>query len=56
MRKLLSDLLMWLLFFMLFELAITPEYKEYKKNMDENPLIVNMLTELVYKSTSRAYD
>ena len=24
--------------------------------MDENPLIVNMLTELVYKSTSRAYD
>ena len=56
MRKLLSDLLMWLLFLMLFELAITPEYKEYKKNMDENPLIVNMLTELVYKSTSRAYD
>jgi hypothetical protein len=56
MRKLLSDLLMWLLFSMLFKLAITPEYKEYKKDMDENPLVVNMLTELVYKSTSRAYD
>ena len=24
--------------------------------MDENPLVVNMLTELVYKSTSRAGD
>nr|DAT77719.1 MAG TPA: hypothetical protein [Caudoviricetes sp.] len=47
---------MWLLFSMLFKLAITPEYKEYKKDMDENPLVVNMLTELVYKSTSRAYD
>lgn len=56
MRKLLSDLLMWLLFSMLFKLAITPKYKEYKKDMDENPLVVNMLTELVYKSTSRAYD
>lgn len=56
MWKLLSDSLMWLLFSLLFKLAITPEYKEYKKNMDENPLVVNMLTEVVYKSTSRAYD
>ena len=56
MRKLLSDLLMWLLFAMLFKLAADPAYKEYKKNMSDNPLLVNMLTELVYKSTSRAYD
>lgn len=56
MRKLLSDLLMWLLFSLLFKLALTPDYKEYKKDMEKNPLVINMLTELVYKSTSRAYD
>lgn len=56
MRKLLSDLLMWLLFSLLFKLAVTPQYQDYKKTMDENPVVVNMLTELVYKSTSRAYD
>ena len=56
MRKLLSDLLMWLLFSMLFKLAITPEYKEHKKSMEDNPLLVNMVTEVLYKSTSRAYD
>ena len=56
MRKLLSDLLMWLLFSMLFKLAITPEYKEHKKSMEDNPLLVNMVTEILYKSTSRAYD
>ena len=41
---------------MLFNLAITPAYKDYKKNMDENPVLINMATELLYKSTSRAYD
>lgn len=56
MRKLLSDLLMWLFFSLLFKLAISPAYKEYKKNMDKNPVVVNMATELVYKSTSRSYD
>lgn len=56
MRKLLSDLLMWLLFSILFKLAITPKYKEYKKDMEDNPLLVNMVTEVLYKSSSRAYD
>lgn len=56
MRKLLSDLLMWLLFSMIFKLAVSPAYKDYKKSMDENPLLVNMITEVLYKSTSRAYD
>lgn len=56
MRKLLSDLLMWLLFTLLFKLAADPAYKEYKKDMSNNPLLVNMCTELIYKSTSRAYD
>lgn len=56
MRKLLSDILMYLLFYGLFQLAITPAYKDYKKTMDENPVIVNLTTEILYKSTSRAYD
>lgn len=56
MRKLLSDLLMWLLFLMIFKLAITPKYKEYKKSMEDNPLLANIITEVLYKSTSRAYD
>lgn len=56
MRKLLSDLLGWLLFATLFKLALTPAYKEYKKDMSDNPLVVNMITELLYKSSSRSYD
>ena len=56
LHKLLSDLLMLLFMSMLFNLAITPAYKDYKKTMDKNPVLVNMATELLYKSTSRAYD
>lgn len=56
MRKLISDLLMWALFAMLFGLALDPAYKEHKKNAADNPVIVNLVTEILYKSSSRAYD
>lgn len=56
MRKLISDLLMWALFAMLFKLALDPAYKEHKKTAADNPVVVNLVTEILYKSSSRAYD
>lgn len=56
MRKLISDLLMWALFAALFGLALDPAYKEHKKNAADNPVIMNLVTEILYKSSSRAYD
>lgn len=54
--KLGSDALMWLLWTLFFRLIADPAYKDYKKTMPENPVLVNLLTEILYKSSSRAYD
>lgn len=56
LNKLLSDLLMTLLYMVLIKLAFTPEYKDYKKTMKDNPVIQNLIVEVLYKSTSRAWD
>lgn len=56
MRKLISDMLIAMLLATLFKYAITPEYKEYKKGMQDNPVLQNLVTEILYKSTSRSYD
>lgn len=56
MRKLISDMLIGMLLWALFKFAITPEYKEYKKGMEDNPVLQNLVTEILYKSSSRAYD
>lgn len=56
MRKLISDLLMLALFAALFGLALDPAYKEHKKNAADNPVVMNLVTEILYKSSSRAYD
>lgn len=53
--KLTSDALLWALMAGLFGLILGPAYKEHKKNAKDNPLLSNMLTELLYKSSSRAY-
>lgn len=53
--KLTSDALMWALFAALFGFIFGPAYKEHKKQAKDNPLLVNMITELLYKSSSRAY-
>ena len=56
MLKLGSDALLWLLLALLFKLAITPQYKEYKKEMAEHGVLENLLTEILYKSSSRSFD
>ena len=53
--KLTSDALMWALMSALFGFILGPAYKEHKKKAHEDPLLTNILTELLYKSSSRAY-
>lgn len=55
-RKAVSDLLMSLLHLVLINLALSDQYKDYKKTMKDNPVIQNLVTEVLYKSTSRAWD
>lgn len=54
--KLFSDLLSWWIFAALFGLALTPNYKEFKKGMKERDVLTNATVELLYKSSSRSYD
>lgn len=54
--KLTSDALMWMLLAALFGLVLSPAYKEHKKTAQDNPVLVNLLTEILYKSSSRSYD
>lgn len=54
--KLTSDALMWLLLAALFKLLLSPAYKEHKKHAADNPVLVNLISELLYKSSSRSYD
>ena len=54
--KLLSDLLVAGLFLLLFKGLLDGEYNEYKKNMKNHPLALNLITEILYKSSSRSYD
>lgn len=53
--KLGSDALFYSLLAALFGLLLGPEYKDYKKTMKDNPVIQNLLTEMLYKGSSRAY-
>lgn len=55
MRKLLSDLLMTLLMFGLFKYIFDPAYKDHK-SAKNNPVMYNLATEILYKSSSRSYD
>lgn len=54
--KLGTDALHSLLMSLLFSLLFSPLYREHKKNMKDNPVIANLLTEILYKSWSRSYD
>lgn len=56
MLKLTSDLLMWFLLSSLFKLLLDPAYKEHKKTAQDNPVILNLITEIIYKGSSKAYD
>lgn len=54
--KFFSDMGMWLIFAMLFKMAITPWYKEHKKESDGDAIIINYLTEVLYKASKTSYD
>ena len=54
--KLFSDLLAWLIFSMIYGLALDPAYKDFKKGMKERDVVTNGVVELLYKSSSRSYD
>lgn len=54
--KLFSDLLAWLIFAMIYGLALDPAYKSFKKGMKERNVITNGIVELLYKSSSKSYD
>lgn len=54
--KLFSDLLAWMLFAMIYGLALKPAYKDFKKGMKDRDVITNAIVELLYKSSSRSYD
>ena len=56
LRKVISDLIAVLLFATLFKFAITPMYKEFKKESADHSVAENAIAELLYKSTSRSYD
>lgn len=55
-HKALSDLFMSMLKLVLINLALSDQYKDYKKTMRDNPVIQNLVVEVLYKSTSRAWD
>ena len=56
LAKLLSDMLVTLLMFIAFKFALDPAYKDYKKEMKNNPVFANLATEIFYKAGSRSYD
>lgn len=56
LEKGLADLLMSLLFFLAVKLALTPKYREYKKEMAEHSLFENALAEIMYGGISKSGD
>ena len=54
--KLGSDGLILLLLGLLFKLVLSGEYDKYKKTAEDNPVLQNLITEILYKGTSRSYD
>lgn len=54
--KLINDLIASALFFILFKAVLDGVYKDHKKEAKNKPLIQNLVTELIYKSSSRSYD
>jgi hypothetical protein len=56
LKKLLSDLLTWLIFGSIYKYALTPGYQEFKKGMKDRDMFTNVAVEILYKSSSRSYD
>jgi hypothetical protein len=57
MRKLLSDMFIWLFLSVAFKYAfMDPAYSDYKKEMKSNPILTNLGVEILYKATYRSWD
>lgn len=56
LKKAISDVIAAFLFALLFRFAVTPAYKEFKKDSEDYSVVENALAEILYKSTSRSYD
>lgn len=56
MKKLLSDLFLWLITWALFKFVATPAYEEFKKDGPERSILENLIAEWTYKPASRACD
>lgn len=55
-KKLVSDILVGGLLSILFKAILSGEYEKYKKTAKDNPVLQNLIIEILYKSTSRSYD
>ena len=56
LRRLLSDMIMWMLLGAIFTCVIGPAYADHKKNARGQDIIQNGLIELTYNATHNAYD
>lgn len=56
LKKLLNDLLMMLLYGVLFKLVLQEKYQDYKKTMKDNSAIQNATVEILYKGSYKAMD
>ena len=56
MKKFFTDQFYTLLMFLLFTFALDPLYKDYKKEMPDEPILANLTAEIMYKSSKRSYD
>lgn len=55
-KKLLSDLLIVILFKIFFTYAVTPAYKNFKKEGKEHSIVSNAIAEILYKSSINSFD
>lgn len=56
LAKLFSDILMFMLFSVLFKFAFDPAYKDFKKNSKDYSLATNAIVEILYKGSSQSYE
>jgi hypothetical protein len=55
-RRLISDFIAYLVLVLLFKYAITPAYKEHKKEDDGRDVLTNGIIEIIYKGSSSSFD
>lgn len=56
MKDELIDLMMSLMWLILYKLIFDPAYKEHKKQAEGEQILTNFITEVIYKSTRASFD